>query len=357
MEPLLVSIGSLRSISEFHFAISSQLGSLRKAYESNRPICWDLRPLQVDGHQSIAALTCFMAFAYRVGLSAGSTPTTKMIWNRRLLSFLNSVGVIGLVRQLSFLEWQDGMVGGFEDIPFGAQIEFFRRPDSTPSYGDEDWGEFKDELRPRICEKISIRLKPCLETWRVTCESHGRKHDRLIESIAELVLNCWTWGEESAFVGMQLNKTRLTVAVVDSGRGFLQSMRLRQQRTSIDNPNSYALRNDLEAIAISTVLNHEFYALRGAINFVVGHGGWVHVGSYFTELNIQKQLWDEVECCAPDSPSISFEQISKLTETIGKPFHGTSPSTEARQRGYSRIWSDFLVGSRVVFEIKADENG
>ena len=196
-EPLSIDVGPLRSVSHFHYMIARQLSDLRAAVMSTpqRRIEWDLTSVDFDLRLSTAALTCFLAFASQVRQSFRDIPVANIDWNPRLQGFWKDIGVFDVVRKMDILEWPAGLVGGFEShgIHPSSWINIYQRPSATPEYGDDDWGKYKDHYRELLFADVSLHLDETLTAWERRLNAPGRLKRRLIENLAELILNSWTW--------------------------------------------------------------------------------------------------------------------------------------------------------------------
>jgi hypothetical protein len=359
-EPVKVDVGTFRSVSQFHYMVATQLSQLRAAVRARpqRHVIWDLSGVDFDGRLSTAALTCFLAFAFEVRQSVQRTPSAEVKWNPRLQSFWKAMGLFEIVQRLDILNWPEGMIGGFppSTLKPSSRITVFHRPSTTPEYGDTDWGTFKDTQRELLFADISISLEDTLEQWERRLGTPGRLKRRLIEVLAELILNSWTWGEASAFVGIQQTGNRLTAAIVDTGRGFLHSVTARKRANHEQFPLP-SVETELHAVMLGCILNHEIYALRGALHFVLTNGGWAIVASNADELHLERPLWEAVVSKIPSPVDRTTLSIDSLCDAFGQAADAVAITTpDQRQIGYYRRWHEKLVGSRIVFELHANSS-
>ena len=340
----VVGLGNLRSISSLHSSLIESLPYMRQARSLGQSLVWDLTNVRVDGKLSISAITAFLSFSQLLKENFSTLPKARIHHDRRLFSFISDSNCLKLIKTLELFEFEPP-IGDFNDEEFGASVAYFPLPPLTPEYSDPEFNRFKDQARPELNMQVGLKLKKALTQWQRTADSAGRWHDRLVESIAELILNSWLWGRRGAFVGLQQHSRRLTVVVADCGKGFAKGIRTKLPNVKCD--------DDRDALLVGATLNQVDYALRGAIDFVFRYSGWVELHSRYHCIKLWEPMWRKISSDLIIAESDWTKKMLCLREALGKSIAPGGSSDSLYGNGYACKWPDFFPGSQIVFEITA----
>jgi anti-sigma regulatory factor (Ser/Thr protein kinase) len=206
--------------------------------------------------------------------------------------------------------------------------------------------------------KLKQKIAP---NYLMRCSNIFRGFDEKLEDIIsntslELIVNSLTHAEEIAFVGIQRTSNRITISVCDSGVGFPKSLKKLFKDIDIKRPLTHQ-----DGILIGSLIQKSQHGLRLAISEVLNYDtdhlnelneGWVIISSFNSEIRWQKNNWDKATNyfekinISKELPSIQIALGEKSDKYIEK---------EDLEKGYWKSYDNFLLGTRISFEIKIRE--
>lgn len=345
---LPINVGPLNGLGSFCMHAAKPLKVFSDMYrEGHAPqIEWDLRGIQ-PRHISMAGLTAFLSTAYRLRRFTHNPQTVKILWNPQVFSFLDDISFFRISKEFDLLKWPEEITSGYsegETNPDTVLLVYRHKGVPTSAQGVEYRKAWKDEVREKFKEDLLLR---CGRLFRVTRARvfPPRLRDHVSIACAELVVNSLLWGRSPAFVGLQRSPKGITVAVSDSGNGFLNSMYKQLSTKQMIRPPA----DHLEALILASFINAREFGLRRVIESVIEEGGRVVLWSYDAELYWRRELWYWAKA-AIEGDSIELANIEELLNTVNKPIHAT-PTLEDKEKGFCRRWKDGLRGARIAFEI------
>jgi hypothetical protein len=314
--------------------------------EGVRPeVEWDLRNVE-PSHMSMAGLTAFLSTAHRLRQFTDHAQPTRVAWNPEIFAFWDDISLFRISKQYDILKWPEGILDGYSIGQTNPNTELLvvpyeNVPDRTVDI--EYWKRWKDSVRQKFKDDLLLRCGRLFNRSRSTTEFPQELQDSVAVACAELVVNSLLWGQSTAFVGLQRSGTGITVAVCDSGVGFITSM---YGQSKLRNVRS---KEHVEALAIGAVINRREYGLRRVINTVIKNGGRVVMSSFDAEIHWKSSLWDRAKAGAGMIEDSSID-LDGLMTSIGSPVR-SKPSLDDYANGYCRIWDYGLRGTRITFEI------
>ncbi|MDQ3099862.1 MAG: hypothetical protein M3R08_00625 [Bacteroidota bacterium] len=346
-DDLIINTGPVSSFGSLTYHVAPRLADLRNAlvhgYDPN--VAFDLRGLS-QGRMSISALTAFLSLAHRLRTFYGHPIPTLINWNPAIQSFWADVDFLKIVQQLSLLEINQGLLGGYKSGQTNKQtriLYFNEIPSPSDLSTKENMYAWKDACRQSVKERLSYFLFDLLRNIGIPLAKARNLEMVLGITTAELIVNALLHGRDLAFVGIQRSSRGVTVSVCDSGRGFLKSMRdnyLNQMPQS--NEATHA-----NAIAIASLMKREEIGLYRAISDVLGNYGWVVMSSFDCEIRWEPEFWLKVASRFDENRP--FDHLVGL-KLLGQP-QDSRYGVKESYRGYYKQFKDSLVGTRVTFEI------
>jgi hypothetical protein len=342
MEQQIINIGSLRNLSNLNFHLSKELKILRDSYLLGKGLIpvWDLRNIPPKG-ASIAALTAFLSISKTVRDFIGQPINVLSFWQPEFQGFLADIGFLRIAQEFDLYNW-DGMLGGYSNNKNNPSTKIFYYSDVPKiDYSDqEEIINWKDSKRQDIKHSINFRLNNLFnhdsfhQMWSANLESI------FTITLSELVVNSLLHGKDIAFVGVQRTRKGISTSVCDSGRGFLRSMLDSKSnfQETLDNSN-------LQALLLCSLQSKNKIGLFRAINDVILSNGYVSISSFDAEIVWRENLWNDAKSL---ENKIGIENIS--SELLGGHINGFA-DTETFANGYMRKYDNYLVGSRITFEI------
>ncbi len=349
---LSINVGPLNGLGSLVHHASRELSTYTQLYlrGSHPEVEWDLRQVE-SGHMSMAALAAFLAIADRLRQFSGHSHEAKVLHKPRVFAFWDDVRFFRIAKEFDLLRWSpENIVGGYGDFlghTFGgSKILDFPKPTRIPNWDEGSTRTaWKNESRERLTNDLLARCGSVFDPRR---RLEGRKKELpgcVAKTTAELVLNSHSWGDSSAFVGLQRSPVGITVAACDSGRGLRTT--LAQQAGRISFPR---FRDHLEAIILASFLRMQEYGLFKVIQDVVDLDGWVLVSSYDAEIVWGRELWNRaVELVNGDI--LQHKDIATLVAALGGPVSRTPQNRAERRKGYLRRFRHGLRGTRMSFEL------
>jgi hypothetical protein len=349
---LSINVGPLNGLGSLCLHTAGELKKFSDLYlTGNTPLVeWDLRQVE-PGRMSMAGLTAFLSIADRMRQFSGHAHDARVQFKPRVFAFWHDVRFLQIARDLDLVRWTpENIVGGYGSFVGttnpNSLILAFREPDQVPLWEQRQaWARWKDDTRQTLTCELLARCGQIFDIGHQPKSSEKQFVAQVSRTAAELVLNAHYWGRAAAFVGLQRSTAGVTVAVCDTGRGFLASLSERAERDGFPVPSDH-----VEAIVVGSLLNSQEYGLRQAIDQVVDRGGWVTISSYDSEVRWGQSLWPRVNQLA--GPSIRDKRdLRSLVNEMGHHQPRTPQNLEERRRGYWRKFSDGLRGVRIAFEL------
>jgi len=276
----------------------------------------------------------------------GCPQQTKVRWDPQVFSFWEDISLFKIAKEYDLFRWPEGCIGGFRSGVMNPDTRilvfpYCRPPSRSVSAIRNHW---KDAVRESVKSDLLLRCGRLFTPRKDLPEFTPFLRDQVAITCAELVVNAVLHGRTSAFVGLQRSRTGITVVVCDSGRGFLASINERLMQSGV-----MQLRSNLQALALGSLLNLRQMGLRGAIDSVVRHKGYVFMSSFKAEIRWSLSLWDHVVSLTPCDEDALVNK-GDVSAALGEPSRGR-PSEDDLNRGYCRTWEFELRGSRIAFEI------
>jgi len=342
MEKQIINVGTLRSISNLNYSLSKELKILRNGYihgEGRIPV-WDLTNI-IPKNVSIASLTAFLSISKVVRDFVGQPIEVMLLWQPDFQSFLLDIGFLQIARDFDLYNW-NGMLGGFEGNKTSPHTKIFYYSDipEIDPINQEEVIEWKDRKRQEIKHSIHFRLSNLFNN-DIFYEQWNKNLEGIFNiTISELVVNALLHGRAIAFVGVQRTRTGISTSVCDAGRGFLRSL--------IGNKNHLEAileKSTLKALIYSSFQSKNKIGLYRAINDIIFSEGYVNISSYDGEILWKHDLWNSIKENDEESYMREFNLESHKNYVTG------FTDTDILRQGYFKKYEDFLVGSRISFEI------
>lgn len=342
MEKQVINIGSLSNLSNLNYHLSKELNLLRESYihgNGKIPI-WDLRNIPPK-NASISALTAFLSISKTIRDFIGQPIEVLAFWQPEFQGFLSDIGFLRIAQEFDLYNW-NGMLGGYDSNRTSPTTKIFYYSDIPYiNYSSqEEVIEWKDNKRQEIKHSIHFRLNNIFNS-KIFYEEWNKNLEGVFTiTLSELVVNSLLHGREVAFVAVQRTKRGISTVVCDSGRGFLRSMKDSKSHLSEKLENS-----NLKALLISSLQSKNKIGLYRAIDDIILSNGYVIMSSFDGEILWRTDLWEKAK-------KIEREKgIENLTlKNIGN-FSTGFIDTKLKDEGYFKKYDDFLVGSRITFEI------
>jgi hypothetical protein len=320
--------------------------------EGERPeVVWDLRHVEPT-HMSMAGLTAFLSVAHRLRQFTDHAQPARVVWNPEIFAFWDDISLFRISQQYDLLKWPEGIIGGYSPGQTNPNTELLvvpyeNVPDRTVNI--DYWKTWKDSVRQKFKEDLLLRCGRLFQPSRRSGDFPQELLDNVAVACAELVVNSLLWGRSTAFVGLQRSGKGITVAVCDSGVGFITSIRGQSKLRAMNS------KDHAEALAIGAVVNRREYGLRRVINTVIKNGGWVIMSSFDTEIHWKDSLWERAKAGAGRIEESALD-LKGLMNAIGSPVRG-KPTLDDRESGYCKAWDYGLRGTRITFEIPLSTGG
>jgi hypothetical protein len=344
-----INVGPLNGVGSFCFHTGESLKRFSDLYrEGQHPqVEWDLRNVQYR-HMSMAGLTAFLATAHRLRQFTLGPPFVRMKWNPQVFSFLENISLFRLASEHDIFKWPDAVNDGawYSDTNPSTELLMFEYDEPIPDrFTDiQEWKDWKDSVRQRFKDILLLRCGRLFQATAKLLDFPEKLKDQVAIASAELVVNSILWGKTTAFVGLQRTRHGITVAVCDSGSGFLASLYGQQTTKQVVKPTS-----NLDALIVGSLINAREYGLRRVISTVMKSGGSVLMSSFDAELHWRQPLWDLAQRLTLRTGEEPID-VELLLSSVGRPVIG-SPTLEDRESGFCRVWQQGLRGARIAFEI------
>lgn len=350
---LPINVGPLNGLGSFCLYTARALKEFSDLYmEGEHPeVEWDLRHVEPT-HMSMAGLTAFLATAHRLRQFTGNAQLARVIWNPEVFAFWDDISLFQISQQYDLLKWPEGIIGGYSPGQTNPNTELLAVPYVNVPDRDVDleyWKAWKDSVRQKFKDDLLLRCGRLFHQNHRRSEFPQELRDNIAVACAELVVNSLLWGRSTAFVGLQRSGKGITVAVCDSGVGFITSM---QEQSKL---RSLRSKDHAEALAIGAVINRREYGLRRVINTVIKNGGWVIMSSFDAEIHWKDSFWEKAKMGAGRVEDTSLNR-NGLMNAMGSPLRG-KPTFDDRENGYCRVWDYGLRGTRITFEIPLSAGG
>lgn len=338
---LNINVGPLSSFNSLNLYLAPGLKRLRQDYVNGRqtlPV-WDLRNIS-PGAVNLSALVAFLSISKRIRDFIGSPIPLLTLWKPEFQGFLADIGFIQIAKDFDLYDWQ-GMLGGFTRGRTNPSTRIFYYSDLPVGLNNhEEIVQWKDFKRQSIKHSMMLRLSNIFESKYVDSRWSRNLESVLTITGAELIVNSLLHGNDIAFVGVQRSSKRITTTICDSGLGFPTSMRKNHAwiRTKED-------LTHVQAIFLASLLSKNKIGLYRAIDDVLNTNGYVIISSFNSEIRWEDKIWTLAKA---KLEQIGLENIS--IRELGTPIEGYVETGRVYD-GYYKIYDNFLIGSRVTFEI------
>ena len=342
MEKQIINIGSLSNLSNLNYHLGKELNLLRDSYihgNGKIPI-WDMRNIPPK-NASISALTAFLTISKTIRDFIGQPIEVLAFWQPEFQGFLSDIGFLKIAHKFDLYDWK-GMLGGYDNDKTSVTTKIFYYSDvPIIDYGSQsEIINWKDIKRQEIKHSIHFRLNNIFNS-KLFHESWNKNLEAVFTiTLSELVVNSLLHGRDTAFVGVQRTKRGVSTAVCDSGRGFLRSMKDTKSHLKGNLENS-----NLNALLISSLQSKNKIGLFRAIDDIILSDGYVIMSSFDGEILWKKEIWERAK---KNENQRGIDNIT--TEGIGNFTNGFVDSI-FKEEGYFKKYDNFLVGSRITFEI------
>ena len=349
---ITINIGSLSSLNSLVYYFAPKLEEVRQAYRRGETpnILLDFRNIKY-GNINIGALTSLVSILKRLREFVGKPIPATINWDPKLQGFLADIDFFGIVSKYNLIDWQpSGIIGGYRtgQINPNTKLVYYADTSSTDSLSEYEIGLKKADLKQKIAPNFLLR---CANLFYGLDK---RTEEILTSTSLELIVNSLLHGEDIAFVGLQRSHSRITISVCDTGIGFSRSL----SKAYLNNSNLQKLPH-AEAIFIGSLIQKNVHGLRLAIQEVLNlksdmptldfsNDGWVIISSYGSEIRWQKRNWLNA-ISHFDSTNISVSKPN-IYAALGPPsndYHSSGASMD----GYWRNYPNYLVGTRITFEV------
>jgi hypothetical protein len=342
MEKQIINVGTLKSLSNLNYSLGKELRILRNSYihgDGKIPI-WDLTNI-IPKNVSISSLTAFLSISKVIRDFIGQPIEVRLLWQPEFQGFLADIGFLQIAKEFDLYNWK-GMLGGFESNKTSPHTKIFYYSDipEKNNWSNDEIIEWKDNKRQEIKHSIHFRLSNIFSN-NFFSEKWNKNLEGIFNiTISELVVNSLLHGRAVAFVGVQRTRTGISTSVCDSGRGFLRS--LLNNKSHLEN----ILENStLKALVYSSFQSKNKIGLFRAINDIILSDGYVNMSSFEGEILWKDTLWHNIMEKEGDL------KMKELQIEAHDNYITGFTDLEIFKQGYLRKYDDFLVGSRVSFEI------
>lgn len=342
MEKQIINIGSLNNLSDLNYHLGKELGLLRESYiQGNGKIpVWDMRNIPPK-NASISALTAFLTISKTIRDFIGQPIEVIAFWQPEFQGFLSDIGFLKIAQEFDLYDWK-GMLGGYDNNKTSVTTKIFYYSDipNIDFSSQSEINDWKDIKRQDIKHSIHFRLNNIFNS-KIFHDSWNKNLEAVFTiTLSELVVNSLLHGRGVAFVAVQRTKRGISTVVCDSGRGFLRSMKDTKSYLNENLENS-----NLKALLISSLQSKNKIGLYRAIDDIILSDGYVIMASYDGEILWKADLWEKAKIAERDKgiDKIKIEDIGNYTNGF--------VDAKFKNEGYFKKYDDFLVGSRITFEI------
>lgn len=347
---LVIDVGSLRGMASLHRAVVGPLQQFSRMYLAGIPprVSWDLRGV-VPGKMSMSAIAALVAVADRLRVYTEEEPEARLPFDRQVLDFWRQIDLFDIVDEWGLFSLPDAVRRDHAIGMINPSTKLYGLPAPPAKPVSQPIIQWKESQREALTNDFLRRFKLIFEPLGSSNQRLWRLRHHVAMAAAELVVNAWLWGHSSAIVGVQRSTdARISVAVCDSGRGLIES--LREQTAK---PIVTAILDHLDAIMIASLINWKVFGLRKAITQVTDAGGWVSISSFDAEVVWRQELWREVQSLFPargNAEDGKHVEMEALRQAIGPPVDDRATDAH-RHRGFSRRFPSGLRGVRISFEL------
>lgn len=351
---IILKVGPLTSFRSLLYYLSPKLTELREAYVVGKTpnVFWDITSLG-QRNINISVLTAFVGIAKRVRDFVGKPIPVLAIWNPNVLAFLADVDFFEIDKKFQLFEWKEGFIGGFQrgNLNPNSKILYFADIPKIEFKSMDDLNSYKAELKQRIAPNLFLRTSEIFDGINTKLKL------TVSNTTLELIANSLIHGQSIAFVGVQRTKPRISVSVCDTGIGFPRSLKkyLFQKEFKMSHAQGIVIGSLIQKkehglrLAISEVLNYNNVFEEYVDQYIdEKNDGWVIISSYDTEIRWQKNNWQKAKV-EFDKEDLRIANISEY-KILGKPLEDF-PSSENTLSGYWSKYDNFLIGTRITFEI------
>ena len=347
-----INVGPLTSTGSLYYYLANSLQEIRSASlkGQNPNVRFDLRYI-IYPKVNLSALTAFLSLSRKIREATGKPSELIINWEPNMLRFLTDVDFFFIARKLDIFQWDENMIGGFVSGKTNpnTKLLYFGDVNSVESIKNhfDSLSFFKKQFKQKITPNFSLRCSEILRGFS------GSIINLITNTTIELIVNCLIHGEDVAFVGLQRTSKRITITVCDSGVGFKKSL-----NKYLNKDISHSISHS-QALLIGSMMQQEEHGLRLAISQVLNYSeeyplndlfqneGWVIMSSFDTEIRWQKANWSLAKE-AFDSVDL-HTLVPSMEYFLGE--KKVNYNTYESLGGHWKIFSNFLIGSRITFEI------
>jgi hypothetical protein len=352
----LIPAGPLNSVTSLIHFLSKPLHELSLLYSKGAAVApvFDLSTVE-PRHQSMAALTAFLAIAERLSRYIGRPVPIKTEWNPAVLGFWHDIDFLSVARENEILDLPHDVIGGYSigaTNPNTMIVRYESDPDDPqPDYSNgSELRKWKDRNRSLYENRLSFICEHIFNPERSRVRIGPHIKNLVTANAAEFTLNALMHGRASAFVGIQRSPRAVTVSVCDCGQGFPKSLSRHPSYgpAVLRKPPSH-----LQGLLLGSLMNKKEMGLRRAITGITQspdiEQGWMTMSSYTAELQWRRLLWSRALDGFDDS--ITDPACLDVPSLLGQPTTGGATQA-AREEGLYRVWNPGLRGTRIAFELR-----
>ncbi len=349
MNEFSINVGPLTSFNSLVYHLGPQLLFIRNEYIQGRTpkIKFNFSDLKSNSI-SLPALAALLANSRKLSAFIGNPIPVEMKWNPIVNAFLFDTGFMVAANKLKIFEFPIEALGRNSGISLNpnTKIIYFEDINPSDSFSESEIGIEKAKHKQKILGNLKIR-----------CSNIFDGFDEILESVVfnttlELIVNSLMHAQDYAFVALQRTSKGITVSVCDAGIGFPKSLYSTypfEHFKNISHP---------QALFIGSLIQKDIHGLRLAINEVLGYEendfskrniGWVNISSFDTEIRWQKNNWGKALSYI-DKLNLKKE-LPDIKAAIGDSLSGYV-ERDRIERGYWKQFQNFLVGTRITFEIR-----
>jgi hypothetical protein len=343
-DKLYIDVGGMVSVASFCFLSAKPLKKYTSEYSAKNKldVYWDFRSLR-PLHMDMSALTAFLSTAHRLRQYTDEAPSVLFEWNPDILTFFKDTKFLDLLFDYDLVRFKEGVVGGYLEGVINPATKFLViEPDQIKSSLSE--AKYSEEIKEYCREEVEELIIPHLSGIFAPRKNLFPLNDiqgTISRVMSELALNSILWGESTAFLGIQRRRFSIDIAVCDSGKGLLESLKEKKNSNLVNHLNNHS-----DALILSSIINAKGYGIRRLIRDVTELDGVVRLASYDTELQWRSSLWEEVSRTLNTNPTVSF---SNIKEIIGQAYKYSSSGE--KRRGFLREFGVGLRGVRASVKI------
>ena len=349
MQEYSINVGPLTSFNSLVYHLGPQLLKIRNEYIQGKTPKFNFNLSDLKSNSiSIPTLAALLANAKKLSDFIGYPIPIEMKWNPNVNGILYDTDFITIAKKLNIFEFPVEALGRYGGTSLNPNTKIIYFGDIKPidSLTGLDIGIEKAKHKQKILGNLKLRCSNIFEGFDETIASI------IFNTTLELIVNCLMHAQDYAFVALQRTSKGVTVSVCDAGIGFPKSLYKTYPLEHFKNISH------VQALFIGSLIQKDIHGLRLAISEVLGYEendldkiniGWVNISSFDTEIRWQKKSWEKALYYI-DKIDLN-KNLPDINTVLGEPLTGYV-ERDRIEDGYWRQYQNFLIGTRITFEIR-----